>query len=1470
MHNKFYSLLLNAIILIALIPSVLSAQDASEKGLPFITNFHPNDYHGYPQNWSLVEDNRGLVYIGNQGCLLEYDGVKWKKIPIAANGTVAIRALTKNRNGIAYYGSISDFGYLSIDSLGQTKANSLLKYVPPALRNFNDVWTVHATLDGVYFQSRERIFRFTENKAGDGVTGELKTWEPVSRFMYSFYLDGTLIVHQQKLGLFKMVNDSLQLIPGSEFLGKERVQVMLPYPSVTGDKTYLIGMFYSGLYLFNGKTFTHFHTDSDSLLKATLYKGIVLKDGSFALATAGKGLIIINKEGKTLQVINRETGLQDESVYGIYADSKDNLWLALDNGISRVQTSSPLTQFTVQSGITTATLCAQRFKGVMYLGTTNGLLRFNNAKRMFEPVKVVSTNQVFQFLDVGNEMLVATDGLYSIKNNKTVLVQPSLSGNLQLAMLFHPKKFPNIVLGGDAIQGIAVFNKKSKPDNESSDWKFAGYLPGANTQGWTMVEDKDGTIWMGTQNETIFRVNIILDSTGNVDFKKSSFDRFGLQDGLGSGCGPVYAINGVAYFGADSTFYVFNKKANRFVKDSTFGKFPNAGGKDEVFIAEDSSKKAWIRFGKESVIATPQPDGTYKLDRTSLLPISERTFSQIYPENNIIWISTTDGLVRYNENMKKDYDQPFKTFVRKIEAGDNLFNPISSDSTKSNSISYKNNSLRFEYAAPFFEQEDKTKYQTWMEGFEKGWSEWGTNSYKEYTNLSEGTYHFHVRAKNVFQNISEEVVYTFTIEPPLMRSWWAYLLYALVALAIIYFIIRYRTRKLHEQRIELEKKVQERTYEVQVQAEELTTVNQISQALASQLNLDDLIKLVGDEMRQVFKANIVYLAMLDKKTNLINFPYQYGEKLPPMKFGEGIASKIINTGKPLLLNKDINQQISQLGIQRLGLPSASYLGVPIPIDDEIIGVLSVQSTTKENYFDEKDQRLLSTIAANVGVALKKARLFEEVKHAKLEAEEATKNAERANEAKSAFLSTVSHELRTPLTSVLGFAKIIKKRLEERIFPATDKSDPKTEKAIGQVSENLNVVISEGERLTHLINDVLDLAKIEAGKMEWNIENVSIPEIVDRAIAATSSLFYQRNITLEKFIEPDLPKISGDQDKLIQVVVNLISNAVKFTEQGAITCRVISKGSEIITSVSDTGIGIAEKDKAVVFEQFKQLGGDTLTDKPKGTGLGLPICKEIVEHHGGRIWLDSELGKGSTFSFALPMVKSTIVANPIHLDELVKQLRAQMAQSKFNQHKKENATILVVDDDDSIRSLLRQEFIEAGYLVEETTNGKEALNIIRDHHPDLIVLDVMMPEMNGFDLAAILKNDPQTMDIPIIVLSIVQDKARGYRIGVDRYLTKPIDTAKLFTEVGALLEQGKSRRKVMVVDEDAAAVKTLTDVLTAKGYVVFESDGKELVEKAIASQPDIIILNSVFSGKQEVVQTLRFEKGLENVLFLIYQ
>ena len=1976
-----------------LTPLQIYAQASSEKGLPFITNYSAKIYNALPQSWSIQEDERGIMYFGIQNYLLEYDGVKWRKITIKNNeGTSVIRSMAKHKDGLIYYGAVGDVGYLDYDSLGQKQTYSLRDLIPAANRDFLDVWTTQSTESGIYFQSREYIFRLDDKNSGAKKHDMMKVWKPKTKFMYAFYLDGNYYVHQQGLGLFKMESDSLVFIPGSEPLGKERMQVMLPYKTVTNEKQYLVGLFYSGLYLFDGKTFRPFATKADPIIKsgALLYKGLQLRNGNYVLSTAGKGLLIIDPVGNLLQKINRDVGLQDESIYALYEDKKGTLWLGMDNGISRVEIASPLTKFTLQSGINTGVLSITRFEDNLYIGTSNGLLVFDKATSFFNPVPGMPLNQVFTFYANGNQLLVPGDGLFRVNDKKAVTIRSSISGDLYLTLVKVPSKFPNILLGGGNF-GVAAFNKMGVDG-----FNFAGYIPGITDQIWSFGENKDGSIWAGTQAGLVYRITIAIDEKGAIDFKKTSFEKYGVEQGYKKGLGQVYTIKGINYFIADSSMYSFDDKTKRFVPDTTFGHFDKGGGNTEFDMVEDNQGRVWIRFGKELRIAYPKPAGGYRFDNTLLSSINELTIQKIFTEKNgIVWLCTTDGLIRYDENIENKNDKSFKTILRFASAGKNALNTIKNTSEKPVAVTYKNNSLRFEYAAPFFEQEEKITYQTWLEGFEKDWSVFDNNYYKEYTNLPPGDYHFHVRAKNIYQQLSEEAVYTFSINPPWYATWWAYLLYAIAALAILYTIIKWRTHQLHEKHRELEKTVADRTVQLSQRVEELAvinsvqeglvremdmegiyelvgekireifnaqvidivtydraanqiedkyafekgdrtllkprqpkgfrkhvidtkellmvnenvekvsreyynelligempksmvlvpmivgeevkgiislqhmdkehafteadvnllttlansmsvalesarlfdetnrllketeqrtaelavinsvqeglakeldmqgiydlvgdrvqklfqthaviiasfdlvnriehfnyvfengekykldnrplnklreklidkkqtiyietegkarneygitaigdtkmprslmfvpllsgnnikgyvsiqnidkdnafnetdirlletlansmsvalenarlfdetnrllketeqrtaelsvinsvqeglvkefkskemyelvgerlcelfdtqtvmirtfelekgiehwryaiekgerqytdprpliwankelikthkpilinenyvetakkyggsgvsmgkppksavfvpmivgdvvrgsvslqnvdkenvftdadlrllmtltnslsvavenarlfdettlllaetkqratelgTVNSISKVLASQLDAEDLIKLVGDQLKDMFKANIVYLALLNKKTKIIHFPYQFGDNIAPLKFGDGLTSKIIKNGEPLLINKDLQELRTQMGITQIGVPAASYLGVPIPVGDENIGVLSVQSTEKENRFNENDLRLLSTIASSVGVALRNATLFEEVKLAKMEAEAASKLAEKANEAKSAFLSTVSHELRTPLTSVLGFAKIIQKRLNEKIFPIVDKSDAKTEKTISQISDNLHVVISEGERLTHLINDVLDLAKIEAGKMDFNQENVSLPEVAERAIAATTALFDQKALKLIRKIDTTIPEIIGDKDKLIQVIINLISNSVKFTDEGAITCSVFKQNNELIVSIADTGIGIAPEDFDAVFEQFKQVGGDTLTDKPKGTGLGLPICKEIVEHLGGRIWLESERGKGSTFSFALPIKKNT-AERPVHLEDLVRQLKEQVAYSQLNVAGQQAAKILIVDDDDSIRSLLQQELGDAGYNVDQASNGKEALARVRANRPNLIILDIMMPEMNGFDTAAVLKNDPETMDIPIIVLSVVQDKARGFRIGIDRYLTKPIDTGLLFNEIGSLLEQGKSKKKVMIVDEDSGAVSTLTDVLKNKGYEVMESNENELLEKAVANLPDIIIISSVLSGKQDIVKTLRFEKGLENVLFVVYQ
>ena len=466
--------------------------------------------------------------------------------------------------------------------------------------------------------------------------------------------------------------------------------------------------------------------------------------------------------------------------------------------------------------------------------------------------------------------------------------------------------------------------------------------------------------------------------------------------------------------------------------------------------------------------------------------------------------------------------------------------------------------------------------------------------------------------------------------------------------------------------------------------------------------------------------------------------------------------------------------------------------------------------------------------------------------------------------KTDFLATVSHELRTPLTSVLGFASIIKEKLDETIFPAVTTDDRKVQKGIRKVGANINIIVSEAERLTALINDVLDIAKMEAGRVEWNLEATNPQDILERAISATFSLFETSGLKLVRQFDPQLPEIVVDRDRIIQVVINLISNAVKFTSQGSVTCRATVKDGTLVVSVVDMGIGIAPEDQSLVFERFKQVG-NILTDKPKGTGLGLPICKQIVEYHGGEIWVESQVGTGSTFSFSIPLTSNPSTQHKIiNVDALVRRLKQQIVP-KPEATAKENRTVLVVDDEVNIRELLRDSLEKEGYEVAEAVDGMDAIDRAKAVKPDLIVLDVMMPQINGFDVAAILKNDPETMDIPIIILSLMEDRQRGYRIGIDRYLTKPINPEQLVGEIDLLIEQGTSAKKVLVVDRNASTLKTLSETLVSQGYSVVEaSDGEEGVAIALSTRPDTIVIEALLSQEVNFVKTLRFANGLENV------
>ena len=479
-------------------------------------------------------------------------------------------------------------------------------------------------------------------------------------------------------------------------------------------------------------------------------------------------------------------------------------------------------------------------------------------------------------------------------------------------------------------------------------------------------------------------------------------------------------------------------------------------------------------------------------------------------------------------------------------------------------------------------------------------------------------------------------------------------------------------------------------------------------------------------------------------------------------------------------------------------------------------------------------------------------------------------AKEVDRMKSDFTAVVSHELRTPLTSVLGFAKLISNKLERQVFPKVADDDARGQKAVAQVRSNLEIVLAEGQRLTALINDVLDISKMESGQVEWNMRPLRVREVCERAIAATASLFpEERPVAISLEVEDALGDILGSEDRLIQVLINLISNASKFTDTGVVEVTARALGErEVELAVRDTGTGIRPADQETVFQRFKQVG-DPMTDRPKGTGLGLPICKEIVTHHEGRIWVESTLGEGSRFAFTIPLVEAGVglPVDPRDLQNLIQQLRVKVADIPAVSG---SADILVVDDDPALREMLTQQLTEHGYTVRQAEDGVQAMREARDKRPDLIILDVMMPGLSGFDVVSMLRADDDVDDVPIMILSIVEDADRGYRLGVDRYLNKPVDHDVLLREIEALIRR-QSPHRVLVVSDAKANVPTLVQMLQASGLeVVGHCDRAQAVARALEVRPDVVLVDAPGSEFEALAGQLHRAPELAdvNVMWLL--
>ena len=1465
-----------------------------------IRAYAPYDVGGNAQIWALAQDDRGVIYAGTGAAVLEYDGSNWRRIQLSL--TTTVRSLAVGRDGRIYVGATRDFGYLAPDRKGQMQFVSLLDKVPPDARDFDATWRTLVTRDGIVFQTERTLYRW------DGQKFTLTRAD--SRFGRASEVDGQVYLVTPEHGLNVIDHDTVRALPGTAALANEPYPIVLRYD----ESKLLIGTRANGVFLYDGTSLSPFPTELDAVWKSgQMYRGINLPNGTFALTTTSGGMGIIDRQGRRIAQANRAVGLPSDVVYFPMRDAEGALWLGLDSGIARVETPSPLSFLSSADGLPGGGFSAIRSGGRLYLSMQTGVHHLVPASGSglphFAPVTHTSSSQCWSFAELKLEgrrdpalVVACGEGLYEIKGTEASPIK--VPGDLSFVAFFvlQSRVDPNR-LWVSLRDGLSSFAW------QHGRWVDEGRVPGVSDAIRFVFENPDGSLWLGTEALGARRLRFEqTPSAGQPRPAVAGLDRFGTGQGLPEGGVNVLDVKGHPYFAVGTSDpYVarFDAATNRFVRMTEFdgvGVDPIQGGTGAGVLATPDGR-VYVNFGRETVVFTQGTDGRWTADRHTFARFGSRQPpGLLYPDaNGIVWMQLPDQrLVRYDTTSTALPDHRFAALVRRatINEKETLFEGAG-QATAPPRLDAASNALRFEFAAPDYVAESALEFQSQLQGLDRDWSEWSHDSRREYTNLGFGDYRFRVHARNVLGQLSQEASYAFVILPPWYRTWWAYALYASGLFLLVVGADRIQRRRVVRKEREraqfVEAKLRAEAAEQLAESESenkknIELLSEIGRELTSTLDIETIFNRLYDHVNELADAEILGVGLYVPERNVIDYrlAIERGKRYAPYTRDTTDTNQLpvwcLEHREPVFIN-DVDTETTKyitgydeerrpLEDGTLSEKPGSIIYMPLINKDKVLGIVTIQSFKKHAY-TEHHLNLMRSLASYTSIAIDNAAAYrrlnqQEAENRRLfeEAEKARAVAEEADAAKSAFLSTVSHELRTPLTSVLGFAKIIKKRLEDRIFPLVPTDDRKVVQTIQQVHENLAVVVSEGERLTKLIDDVLDLAKIEAGKLEWHMEPVGIEDVIDRATAATSSLFEQKGLRLVKDVGIGLPIVTGDRDRLIQVVINLISNAVKFTDAGSVTCRAEERGGAIVVSVIDTGLGIAPADQPKVFERFKQVG-DTLTDKPKGTGLGLPICKEIVEHHGGQIWVDSDLGTGSTFAFSLPVTAAKGEPRQLELEMLMRQLRQQVAVAAPARGDGQ-PSILVVDDDPNIRELLNQEFSENGFVVRMAANGREAIAEVRRERPDLIVLDVMMPEMNGFDVAAVLKNDPATQDIPIIILSIVQDRDRGFRLGVDRYLTKPIDTSLLFREVDTLLAQRTSHKRVLVVDEDASTVKTLSDVLTARGYHVTEANGADMLEKAVAVQPDIIILSTMLSEKHEAVQSLRFEKGLENVVFVVYQ
>ncbi|NOQ33918.1 MAG: response regulator [Methanosarcinales archaeon] len=640
---------------------------------------------------------------------------------------------------------------------------------------------------------------------------------------------------------------------------------------------------------------------------------------------------------------------------------------------------------------------------------------------------------------------------------------------------------------------------------------------------------------------------------------------------------------------------------------------------------------------------------------------------------------------------------------------------------------------------------------------------------------------------------------------------------------------------------------------------------------------------------------VIYLCDRDHKTLLPAVARGAEDAVAEQSFlyGAGIVGKAAAT-KEMVVATDLADTIYKIPSGDGTVPLDTLISTPIIFKDALLGVVitcHTKSATPEL------TGFLKRVTDQIAVAINNAHAYTEIQEmaAELKSERdklelTSRELAAASQTKSEFLANMSHELRTPLNSIIGFSEI----LHDGVFgPINEKQ-----------AKYVNNVLVSGKHLLQLINDILDLSKVEAGKIELVCEDFSVSDAINEVRTLTASIAAKKNLVVDVSVDEGLTTIYADEGKFKQILYNLLSNAIKFTPgHGSVVVDARQSGDMAEISVTDTGIGISEADQKKLFQPFMQADATTSREYG-GTGLGLSLVKKFSELHGGTAWAESEPGKGSTFTFTIPVecrakAKKEAEATEEGMagDEVKVGAEAEMPEKMHEVPAvKETVTaedlaaieipaiiepaggsgdeplILVVEDDTKSSELLTVTLTGAGYRVIPAYNGRDALAVAKRLKPFAITLDIMLPGMDGWDVLKYLKYDSETSNIPVIVVSMLDEAEVGFSLGVVDYFVKPVEKNTFVAALNNLKESlGIDMPKVLVVDDDPDAVELVASMIEPAGFEVIRAyGGEEGISKSFSEHPDALILDLMMPDVSgfDVVSRLKTDPETRNIPIII--